>query len=91
MSEILRTCCVCRKKQDKKNMIRITLQDKILYVDNQKQHTGKGCYVCNSEECKKNIIAKKVLNRVYKYNIEQEQYNKLCEELKIAKNNDSKN
>ncbi len=91
MKEIIRTCCVCKKKQDKKNMIRITLVNDEVYLDNLKQKTGKGCYVCNDNSCKTALISKKILNRVYKLNISQEIYNKLFEELNIAEGNNSKN
>jgi len=85
MSEVLRTCCVCRTKQDKHNMIRVSYYNNILHIDNEKNNKGKGCYICNNEECVKNLVAKKVLNRVYRCNIEQKQYTKLCEELKNCK------
>ena len=84
MKEVLRTCCVCRTKQDKYNMIRIVNCQDNFIVDNKKQFTGKATYVCKTETCQNMLLKKKALNRVFKCNISEEKYIKLNEELKIA-------
>lgn len=86
MNEVLRLCCVCRTKQNKRNMTRITKQEDGVTIDNNKQTLGKAVYVCPN--CKETLIKKKVLNRAFRCNISQEQYDKLSEEFGIA---DAKN
>ena len=90
MKVVNRICCVCRSKQDKNQMIRIAFFDNQLFVDNQKKVNSKGCYVCNNVDCQTKLIQKKLLNRVYKCNIVQEQYEKLDKELKFATTNNNK-
>ena len=65
-------------------MIRIAYCDDQLLVDNQKKANSKGCYVCKNVDCQTKLIQKKLLNRIYKCNISQQQYEKLDKELKFA-------
>lgn len=81
MKDVVRMCCVCRKKQVKSLMIRIVKQNNSLEIDNNKHLTGKACYVCKDKNCVDIMINKKVLNRTFKQNYSCEIYDKLREEL----------
>ena len=89
MKVVNRICCVCKNKQNKSDMTRIAFYEDELMVDNQKKVNSKGCYVCKNIDCQTKLIQKKMLNRIYKCNITQEQYEKLDKELKFAKSNNN--
>lgn len=81
MKEVLRTCCVCRTKQDKLNMNRVVKTEEGFVVDNKKNQNGRAIYICKKQECIDLILKKRVLNRIYRTNINDESYIKLIEEL----------
>lgn len=81
MKEVLRTCCVCRKKQNKFHMNRISNQGENVFLDNKKEHGGKATYICKNNDCLNTLVSKKVLNRVFKHNFNIDVYKKLSEEL----------
>ena len=85
MKQIQRMCCVCKKHQNKFDMTRITYNQSNLCIDDKKQTCGKATYVCNDLNCRKTLISKKILNRVFKENISDNEYQKLTQELEIAK------
>jgi predicted RNA-binding protein YlxR (DUF448 family) len=78
--ESLRTCCVCRKKMPKKELIRIvkTPSGEIILDKNGKAE-GRGTYICKSDECKNNLKKSKGLNRAFKCQINDEIYKEILE------------
>lgn len=82
--EILRTCCICRKKMPKKELIRIvkTSTGKIL-VDRNGKAEGRGAYICKSDECKNNLKKSKGLNRAFKCPVNDEIYTEILETEEI--------
>ena len=81
MKVVNRICCVCRNKQDKSQMTRLVYLNNTILIDNNKQYGGKGCYVCNSPDCRSKLIQKKLLNKVYRCNIDQQLYDKISKEM----------
>ncbi|MDD4110421.1 MAG: YlxR family protein [Clostridia bacterium] len=75
MSESLRTCCVCRKKMPKKELIRIvkTSAGKI-FVDKNGKADGRGTYICKCNECKNKLLKSKGLNRAFKCQVRDDIY-----------------
>jgi hypothetical protein len=54
MNKIIRqrTCRACRKKKDKKELLRLTILDKkIIEVDPGQIKPGRGWYLCQEEAC----------------------------------------
>ena len=84
MKEVLRTCCVCKTKQDKHNMTRIVNNNNNYIIDDKKQSNGKATYVCKNKQCIDTLEKKKSLNRAFKTNVSEEIYKKIVEELKVA-------
>lgn len=91
MKIVLRMCCVCRKKQNKNDMVRLVNTNEDIVVDNKKKFNGKATYVCKTSECIDILVKKKILNKVFRKNIKNEIYDKLKEELVVANSNDTKN
>jgi predicted RNA-binding protein YlxR (DUF448 family) len=81
MEVVNRICCVCRNKQDKSQMTRLVYINNTILIDNNKKYNGKGCYVCSNPDCRLKLIQKKILNRVYRCNIDQQLYEKLSKEM----------
>ncbi len=81
MKEVLRTCCVCRKKQNKNLMYRLSNQGEKIFIDNKKKYCGKATYVCKNDECINSLVNKKVLNKIFKHNIGIDVYKRISEEL----------
>ena len=46
-----RSCVICRKKDDKKLLLRFIVLDKELVFDTKKVLQARGYYVCDENEC----------------------------------------
>jgi hypothetical protein len=84
MSEILRSCCVCRNKMPKKDLIRIVkTADGKIFIDKTGKSDGRGAYICKSDECKTKLNKSKGLNRAFKCQVSQEVYEELLKTKEI--------
>lgn len=73
-SKETRTCIGCRKKDNKRNLIRIAnSKQKGLVLDFEQKAPGRGAYICKNEECLNKVLKNKSL----KINIDEENLNKL--------------
>lgn len=83
---IIRTCIVCRKKDNKDEFFRIvkTSTNEIILDENGKSF-GRGCYVCKNEDCCNKLKKNKALNRAYKTNITEVVYDKLQQSINNKK------
>ncbi len=77
----LRTCVVCRAQKDKSELLRIVKRDDAVEIDRSGKAAGRGAYVCDCDECKRALLKKRVLNRVYKTQLDQSVYDALAKEL----------
>lgn len=75
----LRMCIACKELKPKEDLLRIIRQKDGSFTLNQKA-MGRGAYVCQKDECVKLCMKKRLLNRAYRTNIEEDVYNKLMEE-----------
>lgn len=59
----IRSCIVCRKKKNKKDLFRIISKDKKAYYDSNQCENSRGIYVCKNSVCinklRKNITKQK--------------------------------
>ena len=77
-----RTCIVCRTKQDKRNLIRIAKnKNGKISVDKNYTLDGRGAYICQDTACYDKLIKTKALNRAFKQNISQENYEEIIKQL----------
>lgn len=75
MSDCLRTCCVCRKKVSKSDLLRVvkTPEGKI-FLDSTGKTDGRGAYICKNAECRSKLKKTKGLNRAFKGPVGEEVY-----------------
>ena len=77
-SKETRSCISCRKKDNKRNLIRIVnSKNDGVTVDLKQKLEGRGAYICNNEECFNKILKTKGLSRALKINISDEKYKEL--------------
>ena len=60
-SKETRTCIGCKKKDNKYNLIRISLKDNKAIYDLNQRAGGRGIYLCKNEECLKKVLKNKSL------------------------------
>ncbi len=80
--EILRMCVVCRQMKDKRGLLRI-VKDKEgnIFVDITGKKNGRGAYICKDLNCLAKLKKQKVLNKVFKTNINEEVYKQIEEDI----------
>lgn len=59
----VRTCCVCRNREEQRDLLRIALVNGELRIDNARVHGGRGCYVHPRSECIEGLKRKGLLTR----------------------------
>lgn len=75
-----RTCIVCKNKFDKDALVRLSKKSNgQIEIGTQ---DGRGFYICKSEQCQKNLQTKKVLNKVFRKNIEESTYQYIIDGVK---------
>lgn len=63
----IRSCVVCRKKQEKSNLIRIVADEKLDPIYDKDQNiNSRGFYICNDRNCLEKV--KKIIER-NKFNV----------------------
>lgn len=78
MYEPMRMCSVCRKKSLKTQLIRIVRVGGKYIIDNDGKAQGRGAYICKKHECISKCVAKKLLDRSFKAQVEEETYDALA-------------
>jgi hypothetical protein len=78
----LRMCVACREMKPKKEMLRIVKNaENNVFIDRKGKAEGRGAYICNNEQCVKDCLKKKILNKVFEYDIPQEIYAAIKEDF----------
>ena len=63
----IRTCIVCRREFEKKELLRIVkTKDGNFRADKTGKADGRGAYICRSPECFNKLLKTKFLNKVFK-------------------------
>lgn len=73
-----RTCVGCRKKREKKDLIRIVKnkQNEVL-VDITQNKSGRGAYICRSQSCFEEAIYRGRFKSALKINLDNKKYEEL--------------
>lgn len=74
-------CIACKTCKPKKDLLRIVKTEDGFVIDKSGKMNGRGSYICNSEECLTKLCKNKVLNKVFKSNINMGVYEKLKEQF----------
>jgi len=72
---VQRTCTGCNTKKDKKELIRIVINNEEILIDETGKLPGRGAYICDNIECLEKAIKTKRLERTLKSNIDEKIYN----------------
>ena len=81
-----RMCIVCKTMRPKAELIRIVrTPEGIMQFDRSGKLNGRGAYICDNAECVEKCLKKKMLNKAFKTNIEEEIYTMLSEEYADGK------
>ncbi|MCX5774707.1 MAG: YlxR family protein [Fusobacteria bacterium] len=78
--KIERSCVICRKKDEKSNLVRMTKNDNEVQLDFEQRSDGRGFYVCKTPEC----IAR--LAKHKKYAIKQEMAEEILKNMRSTPN-----
>lgn len=75
----IRTCIACREKFDKAGgkLIRITKVGESIEINNDGHFFGRSCYICDKRECIQKVVKNKILNKVFKRQIDNDIYQKI--------------
>lgn len=76
----VRMCIVCREGRPKKELLRVVATENGLTLDNTGKLNGRGAYICCKDECINKCLKTKALNRAFKKNIAQDEYEKIKEQ-----------
>ncbi len=61
-----RTCIVCRRKTDKRQLIRIVRTTDGVVVDPTGKQNGRGAYLCDNPTCWEQSLERNMLDKVLK-------------------------
>lgn len=79
----LRKCVGCNEQKQKKELIRVVkTKENDVMIDFTGKVNGRGAYICSDVECLKKAQKKRALNKSLGYQVLDEIYDKLLEELK---------
>lgn len=84
----LRMCIACRELKEKRSMLRIVnnAEGKI-FIDFSSKAQGRGAYICDNTECIKKLTARRLLNKVFSKQVDDEVYTAITEEYIGKKQN----
>jgi len=71
---VQRTCTGCNEKKDKKELIRIVINNDEILVDETGKLPGRGAYICDNIECLEKAIKTRRLERTLKSSIDEKIY-----------------
>lgn len=74
-----RTCIACRNKENKYSMIRVVKLDSGFVIDKTNKANGRGVYICKCNDCISKVIKKKILNKIFHCDVNNEIYKELEE------------
>ena len=80
MQPNLRMCLACRKIFDRREMSRFVKTCDGVVLDDTGKREGRGAYLCKSGECLDKLMRKKLLNRVFSCNVDEDIYLQIAEE-----------
>lgn len=80
-----RSCVVCRRKTDKRQLTRIvrTPEGKVV-VDLTGKHAGRGAYLCDREQCWDQALRGNFLKRALKVDVSQQDLERLAAQRPAA-------
>lgn len=82
-----RTCVVCRRKMDKRQLTRIVrAEDGRVVVDETGKRAGRGAYLCDRASCWEEALRGPVLQKALKADVSREELALLAAQRPATKN-----
>ncbi len=69
MTDPVRTCLGCGKKQPKRSLHRVSLSEMVLVIDPAQSAPGRGAYLCGAG-CVKSAVKKRAFQRAFRTKLE---------------------
>lgn len=77
----LRMCIACRELKEKRAMLRIVKNsENKIFIDFSSKAAGRGAYICDNPDCIKKLKAKRLLNKTFSCNVDDNVYTAVEEE-----------
>lgn len=74
----IRTCCACREKSHKSQMLRIVKTPSgEIKLDESRSSDGRGVWLHDSEECRAKTVKRKLLNSAFRTYVPEEVYEQI--------------
>ncbi len=77
MHKPVRMCVSCRERHEKDDLIRLSISNNEIIVDNEKAYNSRAIYVCKNEKCISNLKKNKAISRAFKTNTNDSFYENL--------------
>ncbi|MGM0602840.1 MAG: RNase P modulator RnpM [Bacillota bacterium] len=78
----IRKCVGCGARRDKIELLRIVNNKGEIIIDPGGKIPGRGAYLCPNMECLEKAVSKNKLSEALKFEISDEIYEKISEEIK---------
>ena len=76
----IRTCIVCRREFEKKELLRIVkTKDGNFRADKTGKADGRGAYICGKQECLQKLRKARLLNKIFKCEVPDSVYEGIAE------------
>lgn len=73
----LRTCVVCREKENKRTLTRVVRTEQGVQIDPSGKMNGRGAYLCDQSGCWDRAVSTDVLNRALRMTLTTEDRERL--------------
>ncbi|MCH5147896.1 MAG: YlxR family protein [Clostridiales bacterium] len=84
----MRMCIVCRELKEKREMLRIVKNaEEKIFIDFSSKAQGRGAYICDNPDCIKKLTSRRLLNKVFSRQVQDEVYTAITEEYFGKKQN----
>ena len=84
----MRMCIVCRELKEKREMLRIVKNaEEKIFIDFSSKAQGRGAYICDNPDCIKKLTSRRLLNKVFSRQVQDEVYAAITEEYFGKKQN----
>jgi len=83
MKVSIRTCVVCRKKDERNNFFRVTKSPNgKIFLDKSYKSAGRSVYVCKDCKCIETMLKKRSFNYGFKTNVSSVVYESVYNDIK---------
>ena len=78
----VRTCIICRGKNDKRTLTRLVRTDAGVQIDLSGKMNGRGAYLCDSKSCWERAMKTHLLDKALKMTLTSEDHERLQQAMR---------